>query len=52
MNRLPISVSMISSAEAGRIGRTLESVTGWTSEIVVVLKIEHIDVFQHSLFAG
>ena len=37
MKRLPISVSMISGAEAGRIGRTLESVVGWTSEIVVVL---------------
>ena len=37
MNRLPISVSMISSAEAGRIGRTLESVAGWTSETVLVL---------------
>ena len=37
MNRLPISVSMIASAEAGRIGGALESVAGWTSEIVVVL---------------
>ena len=37
MNRLPISVSMISGAEAGRIGRALESVAGWTSEIVIVL---------------
>jgi glycosyltransferase involved in cell wall biosynthesis len=37
MNRLPISVCMISGAEALSIGRTLESVAGWTSEIVVVL---------------
>ena len=35
--RLPLSVCMISGAEAHRIGRTLESVAGWTSEIVVVL---------------
>jgi glycosyltransferase involved in cell wall biosynthesis len=28
---------MIAGAEAGRIGRALESVTGWTSEIIVVL---------------
>jgi glycosyltransferase involved in cell wall biosynthesis len=35
--RLPISVAMISAAEASRIGRALESVAGWTSEIVVVL---------------
>lgn len=37
MNKQPITVSIISGAEAGRIGRTLESVAGWTSEIVVVL---------------
>lgn len=37
MNKLPISVSIISGAEAARIGRALESVAGWTSEIVVVL---------------
>jgi glycosyltransferase involved in cell wall biosynthesis len=35
--RLPISVCMISDAEASRIGRTLESVTGFASEIIVVL---------------
>ena len=40
MNKLPITVSMISGAEAGRIGRALESVAGWTSEIVVVLNVE------------
>jgi glycosyltransferase involved in cell wall biosynthesis len=35
--RLPISVCIVSGAEAGRIGRALESVASWTSEIVVVL---------------
>jgi glycosyltransferase involved in cell wall biosynthesis len=40
MNRLPISVCMIAGAEAGRIGRALESVAGWTAEIVVVLNQE------------
>jgi glycosyltransferase involved in cell wall biosynthesis len=38
--KLPISVSMISGAEAPRIGRALESVTGWTHEIIVVLNAE------------
>ncbi len=37
VNKLPISVSIISGAEAGRIGRALESVAGWASEIIVVL---------------
>ena len=32
MTKLPITVSMISGAEAPRIGRALESVAGWTSE--------------------
>src|SRR6266851_631326 len=40
MTRLPISVTMISGAEAGRIGRALESVVDWTSEIIVVLNEE------------
>ena len=35
--RLPISVCIISGAEAHRIGRALESVASWTSEIIVVL---------------
>lgn len=34
---------MVSGAEAGRIGRALESVAGWTSEIVVVLNEEVAD---------
>lgn len=38
--RLPISVCFISGAEAHRIGRALESVANWTSEIVVVLNEE------------
>jgi glycosyltransferase involved in cell wall biosynthesis len=37
VNKLPISVCVISGAEAGRIGRLLGSVAEWTSEIVVVL---------------
>ena len=37
MNSLPISVCMISGAESRRIERTLKSVAGWTSEILVVL---------------
>jgi len=37
MNKLPISVCIISGAEAHRIGRAIESVAGWVSEIVVVL---------------
>jgi glycosyltransferase involved in cell wall biosynthesis len=35
--KLPISVCIISGAEAHRIGQALKSVAGWTSEIVVVL---------------
>jgi len=38
--KLPISVCLISGAEAARIGRTLASVSEWTSEIVVVLNEE------------
>jgi len=37
MTALPISVCMISGPEAHRIRRALESVAGWTSEIVIVL---------------
>src|SRR5207302_4957859 len=40
MNRLPISVCIISGAEARRIGRALESVAEWTTEIIVVLNAE------------
>jgi len=40
MNKLPISVCMISGAEAARIGRALGSVSGWVSEIIVVLNEE------------
>jgi glycosyltransferase involved in cell wall biosynthesis len=36
-SKLPISVCLISGAEAHRIGAALKSVAGWTSEIVVVL---------------
>lgn len=34
---LPISVCLVSGAEAHRIGRALESTAGWTRELVVVL---------------
>ncbi len=37
LTKLPISVCIISGAEAGRIGRALESVAGWTTETIVVL---------------
>ncbi|HWD20747.1 MAG TPA: glycosyltransferase family 2 protein [Verrucomicrobiae bacterium] len=37
MDELPISVCIISGAEAKRIGRALASVTGWVREIIVVL---------------
>lgn len=40
MNPLPISVTVISGAEASRIGRALESVAGWADEIIVVLNEE------------
>jgi glycosyltransferase involved in cell wall biosynthesis len=43
MTRLPISVCIISGAEASRIGRALTSVADWTSEIVVVLNQEVAD---------
>jgi len=37
MSKLPISVCIVSGAEAHRIGRALESVAGWVSEIIVVV---------------
>ncbi len=40
---LPISVCIISGAEANRISRALESVTGWTREIIVLLNEEVSD---------
>jgi len=40
MSPLPLSVCMVSGAEAARIGRALESVAGWTREIIVVLNEE------------
>lgn len=39
-SRLPISICLISGAEAHRIGRTLASVTAWAGEIVIVLNEE------------
>lgn len=43
VNTLPISVCMISGAEAHRINRALESVAGWASEVIVVLNAEVTD---------
>ena len=43
MKKLPISVCLISGAEAHRIGRALASVEGWVAEIVVVLNEEVAD---------
>ncbi len=40
MKKLPLSVCLISGAEARRIGRTLASVAEWTSELIVVLNEE------------
>jgi glycosyltransferase involved in cell wall biosynthesis len=39
---LPLSVCMISGAEAPRIVRALESISGWAAEIIVVLN-EQVD---------
>jgi glycosyltransferase involved in cell wall biosynthesis len=41
--KLPISVCMISGAEAHRIGRALESMAGWAGEIIVVLNQDVAD---------
>lgn len=41
--RLPISVCMIAGAEAGRIGRSLEAVVGWVTDIHVVLNEDVAD---------
>ena len=43
MKKLPISVCVISGAEAHRIERALASVAEWTSEIIVVLNEEVSD---------
>ncbi|HTL57332.1 MAG TPA: glycosyltransferase family 2 protein [Candidatus Limnocylindrales bacterium] len=40
---LPISVCMISGAEASRIGLALASISGWAREIIVVLNSEVTD---------
>jgi glycosyltransferase involved in cell wall biosynthesis len=41
--KLPVSVCLISGAEAHRLGRALASVAGWTSETIVVLNEEVSD---------
>jgi glycosyltransferase involved in cell wall biosynthesis len=43
MKPSPISVSLIAGAEEARIARTLASVAGWTSEVVVVLNHDVTD---------
>ncbi len=43
MRKAPISVSLIAGAEESRIANTLNSVVGWTSEIVVVLNHDVTD---------
>jgi glycosyltransferase involved in cell wall biosynthesis len=43
ISRLPVSVCMISGADGDRIGRALASVSGWTTEIIVVLNQEVSD---------
>lgn len=43
MPPLPISVCLVSGAEAHRIGPALASVAGWTRELVVVLNAETQD---------
>ena len=50
-SRLPISVCLVSGAEAGRIGRCLDSIAGWTSEIVVVLNEEVRDGTEELVIA-
>jgi glycosyltransferase involved in cell wall biosynthesis len=43
MTPLPISVCLIAGAEAPRIRRALESVAGWTAEIIVVINDDVTD---------
>lgn len=43
MKKLPITVCMVSGAEAERIGRSLASVSEWVDEIVIVLNEEVAD---------
>ena len=41
--KLPVTVCMISGAEAHQIGRSLESVSSWAAEIIVVLNDDVAD---------
>jgi glycosyltransferase involved in cell wall biosynthesis len=45
-NKLPISVCVISGAEARRIGKCLASAASWTSETIVILNPEVTDGTQ------
>ncbi len=51
MKPLPLSVCMVSGAEARRIGRALDSVAGWVAEIVVVLNAEVADGTDREVIA-
>jgi len=42
-NRLPISVCLVAGNEAHRIARTLESVKGWTAEIILAIDDKVMD---------
>jgi len=46
IRRLPVSVSMIAGAEESRIRRTLESVSSWASEVIVVINDDVSDRTQ------
>lgn len=45
-SRLPVSVCMIAGAEAHRIRRSLESVSGWAAEIIVVMNADVRDATE------
>jgi glycosyltransferase involved in cell wall biosynthesis len=48
MPKLPLSVCIISGAEVHRIGRALASVSGWASEVLVVLNEDVHDGTEES----
>jgi glycosyltransferase involved in cell wall biosynthesis len=52
MLTLPLSVCLVSGAEAQRIGRCLKSVSGWAGEIVVVLNEEVRDGTEEAVLAS
>src|SRR5690606_30654558 len=52
MATLPLSVCLVSGAEAQRIGRCLRSVSDWAGEIVVVLNQEVRDGTEEAIIAS